>query len=92
MANLMDEITIGEWHQTLELVNTNSAPGPSGIEYAIIKHFSDKASYILLKFINMSLKIGSCARPVEAVTYPPDSKTTKIQLYLGQHASHSIIR
>ncbi|PKY58148.1 hypothetical protein RhiirA4_429498, partial [Rhizophagus irregularis] len=58
MANLMDEITIGEWHQTLELVNTNSAPGPSGIGYAIIKHFSDKASYILLKFINMSLKIG----------------------------------
>ncbi|CAB4437194.1 unnamed protein product [Rhizophagus irregularis] len=58
MANLMDEITIGEWHQTLELVNTNSAPGPSDIGYAIIKHFSDKASYILLKFINMSLKIG----------------------------------
>ncbi|PKY61914.1 hypothetical protein RhiirA4_487558 [Rhizophagus irregularis] len=27
----MDEITIGEWHQTLELVNTNSAP--AGREY-----------------------------------------------------------
>ncbi|EXX64498.1 hypothetical protein RirG_142120 [Rhizophagus irregularis DAOM 197198w] len=58
MANLMDEITIGEWHQTLELVNTNSAPDPSGIGYAIIKHFSDKSSYILLKFINLSLKLG----------------------------------
>ncbi|RGB30759.1 hypothetical protein C1646_764962 [Rhizophagus diaphanus] len=58
MANLMDEITIGEWHQTLELINTNSASSLSGIGYAIIKHFSDKSSYILLKFINMALKIG----------------------------------
>ncbi|PKK57508.1 hypothetical protein RhiirC2_797897 [Rhizophagus irregularis] len=27
MANLMDEITLEEWQRTLELVNTNSAPG-----------------------------------------------------------------
>ena len=57
MANLMDEITLEEWQQTLELVNTNSAPGPSGIGYAIIKHISDKSSSIILKVINLSLKL-----------------------------------
>ncbi|GBC36358.2 ribonuclease HI, putative [Rhizophagus irregularis DAOM 181602=DAOM 197198] len=29
IANLMDEITLEEWQRTLELINTNSAPGPS---------------------------------------------------------------
>ncbi|CAB5368916.1 unnamed protein product [Rhizophagus irregularis] len=47
MANLIDEITIGEWHQTLELVNTNSAPGPSGIGYAI----TGRSGMICMKFI-----------------------------------------
>ncbi|CAB5394693.1 unnamed protein product [Rhizophagus irregularis] len=58
MANLMDEITLEEWQRTLELVNTNSAPGPSGIRYDIIKHISDKSSSIILKVINLSLKLG----------------------------------
>ncbi|CAB4416101.1 unnamed protein product [Rhizophagus irregularis] len=58
MANLMDEIMLEEWQRTLELVNTNSAPGPSGIGYAIIKHISDKSSTIILKIINLSLKLG----------------------------------
>ncbi|EXX74277.1 hypothetical protein RirG_052590 [Rhizophagus irregularis DAOM 197198w] len=58
MANLMDEITLEEWQQTLEQVNINLAPGPSGIGYTIIKHISDKSSSIILKIINLSLKIG----------------------------------
>ncbi|CAB4429006.1 unnamed protein product [Rhizophagus irregularis] len=58
MANLMDEITLEEWQRTLELVNTNSALGLLGIGYAIIKHISDKSSSIILKVINLSLKLG----------------------------------
>ncbi|CAB5381639.1 unnamed protein product [Rhizophagus irregularis] len=39
MANLMDEIMLEEWQQTLEQVNTNSAPSPLGIGYTIINTF-----------------------------------------------------
>lgn len=55
---IIDEINLGEWHQTLKLVNTNSALGPSSIEYTIIKQFSDNSSFILLKLINLSLELG----------------------------------
>jgi hypothetical protein len=54
----MKEITLEEWKQMLKLVNTYSAPGPSGIGYTIIKKFSDVSNSILLKLVNLFLSLG----------------------------------
>lgn len=54
----MKEITLEEWKQMLNLVNTYLASGPSGIRYNIIKKFLNVSNSILLKLINLSLSVG----------------------------------
>src|SRR6266542_1121638 len=56
--SVMDEVTLEEWHHTVSSLSNQSTAGPSGIDYRILKNLPDSMIFIVLCFINLTLKTG----------------------------------
>src|SRR5262249_23466548 len=69
--NLTEEITSEEWAKALESTKNNSAPGPSGITYPLIKRASMEAEDFFRKLGSECLRKGTMPRKWKAgLLYP----------------------
>ena len=54
----IEPITLEEWLDTLAKLNTGAAAGPSGINYRVIRLFSDDLHKLIIGFINITIRVG----------------------------------